>query len=128
MAQASVQSIRVAATAADFHPWAQAPEHGSADVVVKVIVNERVGTAIGKSKRAAHLHAQLGNHVGKTVGLLQESQKDGHKLENIEGNPGDNKSRHYNEDDLDGFSQFLIMFPSSLIMYTESPGDGVVKG
>lgn len=104
MAQASVQSIRVVATAAHFHPWAQAPKHGSADVVVKAVVNERVGTAIGKSKRAAHLHAQLGNRVGKTVGLLQKSQKDGHKLEKVEGNPGDNKSRHYNEDDLDGFS------------------------
>lgn len=124
----SVQSIRVVAAAADFHPWAQAPEHSSADVVVKAIVNERVGTAIGKSKRAAHLHAQLGNHVGKTVGLLQESQKDGHKLEKIEGNPGNNKSCHNNEDDLDGFSQFLIMFPSSLIMHTESLGDGAIKG
>lgn len=128
MAQASVQSVPVAAAASAFHPWAQAPKHGSADVVVKVIVNERVGTAIGKSKRAAHLHTQLGNHVRKTVRLLQESQKDCHKLEKIKGNPGDNKSCYYNGDNLDGFSQFLIMFPSSLIMHTESFGDGAVKG
>lgn len=68
MAQVGVQGIR--AVAADFHPWAQALEHGSADVVVKAKVNERVGTAIGKSKRAAHLYAQLGNPARETVRLL----------------------------------------------------------
>lgn len=68
MAQVGVQGIR--AVAADCHPWAQALEHGPADVVVKAKVNERVGTAIGKSKRAAHLHAQLSNRVKKTVVLL----------------------------------------------------------
>lgn len=128
MAQAGVQRVRDAAAAADFHPRAQAPEHGPADVVVKAVVDERVGTAVGEGKGAAHLHAHLGHHVRKTVGQLPQSQQDGHELEEVEGHPGDDKSSHYDEDDLDGFSQFLVVFPGPLVMHAEPPGDGAVKG
>lgn len=128
MAQAGVHGVRDGAAAAGFHPRTQAPEHGSADVVVKAVVNERVGTAVGKGKGAAHRHAHLGNHAKETVRQLLQSQQDCHKLEEVEGDPRDDKSSHHNEDNLDRFSQFLIVFPRSLVMHTESSCDGAVKG
>lgn len=128
MAQASVQGVGDGAAAAGFHPRTKAPEHGSADVIVKAVVNERVGTTVGKGKGAAHRHAHLSNRVKETVRQLLQSQQDGHKLEEVEGHPRDDKSSHHNEDDLDRFSQLLIVFPRSLVMDTESLCDGAVEG